>query len=294
MAVPTITDLDVESGNSHGREIVRITGTGFAGQIAVTFGGEAATVLSVYTSGGVSVADVSTPKAAEPGAADVVVTNLDAEGDPVAGESVTEADGFTYHRLETTNDSDVSRLMRLVLQLLKREVMPTVHARVDIDFDETPDDGVRITPLAKSPSLSLLMRTMSPNTLLRRMQRKTIPAAGGNLDVLGPSVTVDLGFTLVLNSTSQVQLLNMVTAVVRFLNANPRISMLADASDPDSGMPRWRLSPVGDVSMLDPRNKVHVATMDMTVRGFDLDGGLPLTRTRTVDEVAVAADAMGG
>jgi hypothetical protein len=87
------------------------------------------------------------------------------------------------------------------------------------------------------------------------------------------------------------QLLNIIQCIGQWLNANPRVSMLAVEADPTSER-RWplehgefRTSPKGP-------DDLRTATVDLTVRGFNLDEGRVLDRGRVVEETTVEAKAM--
>ena len=87
MTVPAISSVNPVTGPTAGGDVVRITGAGFAAQIALLFDDVEAEVLSVRDEGGISIADVRTP--AHPDAvADLTIRNLDDAGAPVPGEEV--------------------------------------------------------------------------------------------------------------------------------------------------------------------------------------------------------------
>ena len=85
-APPTVSGVSPNTGLISGGTGVTITGTGFAAGAAVTFGGTAATNVTVVNS---TTITATTPAHAA-GAADVVVTNSDAQSGTLAG-------GFTYN-----------------------------------------------------------------------------------------------------------------------------------------------------------------------------------------------------
>ncbi|RMH36608.1 MAG: transcription factor, partial [Deltaproteobacteria bacterium] len=65
MAVPTLTSISPVTGPTAGGDVVRLTGTGFAPEVAVLFGDAPAEVLSVREEAGVWLADVRTPAHAD-------------------------------------------------------------------------------------------------------------------------------------------------------------------------------------------------------------------------------------
>jgi hypothetical protein len=84
-AAPSVTGISPSTGTVAGGDTVTITGTGFMGGAAVTFGGSGGTGVTVVSP---AIITVTTPAHAA-GAVDVVVTNADSQSGVLAG-------GFTY------------------------------------------------------------------------------------------------------------------------------------------------------------------------------------------------------
>jgi hypothetical protein len=82
---PTVSSVSPNSGSTNGGTAVTITGTNFAGGATVTFGGTAATNVTVASSTSIT----ATTPAHAAGAVNVVVTNT-------GGQSGTLSSGFTY------------------------------------------------------------------------------------------------------------------------------------------------------------------------------------------------------
>lgn len=85
--VPVVSSIDPASGPTAGGDVVEITGSGFTGATAVSFGSDVATDLSVASDTEISV---TTPPASISGAAHVTVTTPAGTSDP------SDADLFTY------------------------------------------------------------------------------------------------------------------------------------------------------------------------------------------------------
>jgi hypothetical protein len=154
MAVPTLIAITPATGPSGGGDLVRLRGTGFTERVQVLFGGVAATVLNVRAAGGESFADVRTPVRI-PGAADVVLRNLDPDGVPVPGEEATLTAAYRFLRAPIVREADLTRVVRALLRELKRQVIENVSASVALDYDDTPSDGLNVVAMAKLPSLVL-------------------------------------------------------------------------------------------------------------------------------------------
>lgn len=82
---PAVTAVSPNSGSNEGGTVVTIGGTGFATGATVSFGGMAATNVSVASSTSIT----ATTPAHDIGSVDVVVTNLD-------GQSGTSPNGYSY------------------------------------------------------------------------------------------------------------------------------------------------------------------------------------------------------
>lgn len=295
MAVPTITSVTPASGAAWGRDVLRIIGTGFADNVSVTFGGTAGTVLGVVSDDGAggSYLDVRTPRCPdqEPGAVDVALQNLDADGAAIDGELVTLADGYTYQRADTAQESTLAKLVRELIRSLKQQVLVSTGTAVHIDYDPDAGDDVRIVPIAETPSITIQGPSTRSNRFLQRKERRleVVAGTGGTQYVRrGPTMTVDLVFGLTLVTESTVQLLNLQTALAGWLNANPWIYIL----DSDSGAVRWPMDP-GEIRTAPPGpDKLRSASAEITIRGFHLDEGFVLDRGRLVEEVLVDAAKM--
>ena len=300
MAKPTLTSISPASGPASGGDLVTLQGT-FAPRIVVRFGDAIATVVAVRADAGISVAQVRTPSHAE-AVVDIVLSNLDAAGNPVAGESGTLAGAYRFQRPRIVVEADLTRLVRSLLRELKRQVIENVSLSVSIDFDDTPLDGLDVTALAKLPSLVLSgprikeNRFYSTNTL----EEEIVAGANGpEIRRRRPPFTVDLEFALTGASDRAVELLNMMTAVAAFLDRNRWLSMDRDPADPAKGTVRWEMDAAGELQTnLEGKDDVRAFTWGLVIRGFDVDEGLPLDLGKAVAdggaEVGVVPIAGGG
>jgi hypothetical protein len=164
MAVPGITTVTPGDGLSRGRQKVQVRGWQFKIQVSdptatelkpsvrVTIGGvvaEKAIVFAHYRIDVVTPAYTGLPGTL-PAAVDVVVENLDENGDPISGESATLVDGFTYHYpelVETTVPASgqpsafslVEQVTETFLQFLQRSLSTeVVYGGADPDYSDDP------------------------------------------------------------------------------------------------------------------------------------------------------------
>ena len=287
MAIPTLISISPASGPSSGGDLVRLQGIGFAERVEVLFGNAIAKILNVREVDGVSFADVRTPAHA-PGVVDVVLTNLDANGSPIAGEHAILSEIYRFLRAPIVREADLTRVVRALLRELKRQVIENVSASVALDYDDTPADGLSIVAMATLPSLVL----SGPRVVQNRFFSTNEPHEDAVLGPSGPeflrrrpAFTVDLGFTITAASDRTVELFNLLAATATFLNRNRWLVLDRDPADPSKGAVRWEMDPEGEVrTKLDGEGDVRVFTCGFVVRGFDIDEGLPASFGKAVLE----------
>ena len=287
MAVPTLTGVSPATGPTGGGDVVRLTGTGFALQIAVLFGDVPGEVLSVRDEAGVSLADVRTPAHAD-APVDVTLRNLDATGIPVPGEEATLVGGYRFLRPRIVAESDLTRLVRALLRELKRQVLANVSMTVSVDYDDTTVDGMSVIAISQLPSLVLSGPRVVENRFFSTNEphEDVVPGASGpELMRRRPPYTVDLSFTLTAASDRTVELLNLMATAATFLNRNRWVELPRDPDDPAAGTTRWEMDPEGEFqTRLDGRDDVRVFSCGFVVRGFDIDEGLPLDVGKAVTD----------
>jgi len=295
MAVPSLTGISPATGPTGGGDVVRLTGTGFAPEVAVLFGDAPAEVLSVREEAGVSLADARTPAHAD-GVVDVTIRNLDVDGASVPGGEATLAGAYRFLRPRIVAESDLTRLVRTLLRELKRQVIANVSMTVSVDYDDTTVDGMSVIAISQLPSLVLSGPRVVENRFFSTNEphEDVVPGASGpELMRRRPPYTVDLSFTLTAASDRTVELLNLMAAAATFLNRNRWVELPRDPDDPAAGTTRWEMDPEGEFqTRLDGRDDVRVFSCGFVVRGFDIDEGLPLDVGKAVadaelDTVAV-------
>lgn len=264
---------------------MRLIGTGLADRVRVVFGDVPAVVVSVREEAGLRIADVRTP-AHQPGVVPIELTNLDAAGDPVPGETVVAPSTYRFARPTVAREADLTRVIRQLLRELKRQVLANVSATVSVDYDDTVVDGLNIIAMAKVPSLVLSGPTLRAN----RFYAANVPhedlvdgISGPELVRRKPPYTVDLVFTLTAASERTAELFNLMAAVATFLNRNRWLELQRDPDDASRGTVRWELDADGELrTQLAGRDDVRAFTCGFVVRGFDVDEGLPLDLGKSV------------
>ncbi len=293
MAVPTIEGVEPDVGPANGRDLVRLLGRDFGVNVAVRFGEAEAEVLGVHEAGTISIADLRTPAHAE-GTVDVVLQNLDAEGSPIAGEAVTLAAAYRFQRPRLATESDLTRLVRTFLRMLKRDLAVNTSMRVSVDYaDERHVDGMRVVPLATLPALVLSpLRLPTNHMYATRELRERVVAGPDGPEIVRhrPSLTLDAVFRLTGSSDRVVELLNLLEAVGKFLNRTKWLEMERDPTRPEFGRVRWEMDLAGDFrTQLGGPDELAAFSVDVVVRGFDLDSGQPFDAGHLVSSVGLRA-----
>lgn len=291
MAVPTLESVAPPRGRAGGGDFVRLIGTGFGPRIEVRFGDAPAEVVTLREEAGHSIVDVRTP-AHDEGAVNVVVQNLTAEGLEVDGELVVLEAAYRFVRARLVEESGLTRLVRTLLRTLKRDVAANTSMRVHVDYaDERHVDGMRVVPIAQLPALVLSGPDLPENRVYSTNEaHEEVVAGPGGPEIVryGPPMTVDLEFRLTGNSDRTVELLNLMAAVGRFLNRTKWVAMERDPARPELGSVRWELDVAGSFrTRLDGPDGMGAFTVDLVVRGFDLDSGGRIAIGRHADATRV-------
>jgi hypothetical protein len=293
MATPSIAGISPTSGPASGGDVVRLTGTGFGPGVAVDMGGACQIVALRGGSGELSVVDVRTPAHVE-GVVDVELQNLDAGGQPVAGEAARLAGAYRYLRARLAREADLTRLVRTLLRELKRQIIANVSLATSLDYD----DGAagQAVVLAALPSLVLtgpIARESRVYAVNEPVIELVLGPDGPEFRRRRPAYTVDLEFRLTGASERVVELLNLMAATATFLNRNHWIEMARDPDNLGAGTVRWELDPIGEFrTALDSPDDVRAFTCGFVVRGFDVDEGLLMDSSKAVASPRVDAEAL--
>jgi hypothetical protein len=292
MAAPTLTRLSQDRGPTSGGDLVRLSGTNLSPRLAVWFGGAEAKVLRVVSLEGGRFADVRTP-AHTPALVDVVAWNLDPEGLPIAAERAALAQAYRFLRTPLTTEATLTRLVRAMLQALKRDVLENTLITAAVDYQEPLDDDEGAVVVARFPSLVLSGPVVSENRRYSSVQPKeelVFSAEGPEVRKRRPPFTADLSFTITGASASTQELLNLMGSVATFIHRTRWLSVPRDPADRAEEPVRWELHADGAMrTNLSSRDGARVFTAGVVVRGVDLDEGLPLELTQKVERTDVAA-----
>lgn len=296
MAVPTITVIYPNTGPTGGRRLVQIMGSNFQlppdpplvgpvpvpnPSVEVLFGGVAGTRVAVAATSRlfvltpVSPLDASSPE----GPVDVEVRNIDQDGVLIPGETVTATNGYTYARpdLNARPEPDIVRLVRALLQDMKRQLLGNISLEVHTDWSDAPATG--LTFLSELPAVTLHGPDIRQNRFYSINEARSIDNTFGLgeefFEELRPPMTVDLVFDLLGATDRKHQGISLQAEVVQYFNRNKYVCMLADGEDPTSDVLEWELDfePIGLPVVVKGTNNSNVRAFRcrFVVRGFDLD-----------------------
>jgi len=131
MPIPLIASINPSSGSTSGSLLVEVLGAGFqlaalpqatkttqppSPTVAVFVGGRAARDVRVFSGDRLTCI----VPAGDAGPVDLVIQNLDAAGAPIQGQEATAPGAFTYVPQLLAVEADLTRLVRTLLQELKR------------------------------------------------------------------------------------------------------------------------------------------------------------------------------
>ncbi len=311
MAVPTFVSC-TPSLIFTGGQLVTIAGTNFRTAytppdvdgavptppptVAVTFNGKAARRVCVVSA---TLLTCLAP-ATEAGDAVIVVENLDQDGNPIAGESVTTPDGpaaAAFARADLSVADDLERVTRALLRLLKREVIPNVVETMSTDYSGDVDRiEFNITETAELPCVAVSGPTLKRNKFYGEAaeveQRGTDHVRRRYLR------TSDLTFKVAAFDNSTMRVLRLQALITKVMENNTYFEVLRDASDESKGSVFYELD-AGDFGMSGAPNKDDVRSVsgEITLRGFTFEdvAGFPdsmvASKGASVDNVEVTTVA---
>lgn len=263
--------------------------------VAVRFGTAAALRVDVIRSNLLRVIVPPTPLAGA-GAVDVTIENLDDFGNPIAGESITIAGGYTYRlvKLDATTESDFMRLVRQVIREWKRQVIPEVVLTQHTDYD--PDTSTSFVEVAKTPAI-VLSGPNTPENRFYSLNENAEVNVGGMIEIRRKARTVDLVFRVLGITDTAPECLNLMALAIEFMNRNPYLEMDRDPADLSKGRARWEFAQTQEFQVGTRANEsnIHFFTGEVTIRGFDVEAFAGFSRddliglSSEVEEVIITA-----
>ncbi len=242
-------------GPTGGRTIVEILGTGFRLPVLPPptgfVGGDPEISVQVIIGGrrAVNVQVVSperlfaTTQSRDPGLFEVVVRNIDSNGDPIPGEEARIDDAYMYARprLDALAESDTVRLCRTLIRELQRQIHPNVAITTATDYDSDTADLSNFVEIAELPQLILIGPEFAENRFYTNNEpiEEDPDTITAELGIRRFPRVVDVNFSLIGATDNMTELLNLLHVIQSFFNRNKDLSILrnAPAGDPNQAWP---------------------------------------------------------
>lgn len=202
------------------------------------------------------------------GAYAITVENLDDAGAPITGESVTRANAFTFRRPDLGQESELARVVRALLRMLKRQILENVHFATHTDYDAETGDLNAIAFVQRLPALVVANLEVPDDRDYFVEGDQDFDAGAGRFVSRRPPVVSMIRFDLIGVSDDPIENLNLLQAVRIFFRKNPRISLDRDGSDPARGIVAYDLEAVlgGPVTVTRGADAVNVQSFSGEVR----------------------------
>lgn len=188
---------------------------------------------------------------------------------------------------DLTTESDLTRLVRVLLQRLKADVHQNTVLTTSAEYDADSQDGVSVVAVAQLPALIVSGPTITPNrfyALNAGVERVVQTADGPQWQRHTPTLTVDLAFTISGVSTRTIELLNLMGALGAFIHRTRWLELARDPQRPEQGSVRYELDADAEFRpQLQQGDDLRSFTCGVTIRGFDLDEGEVRERSRSLD-----------
>jgi len=302
----TISSVSPTAGHTGGKTIVEIDGTGFVvpatpppapvtgltpvapPSMAVFFGNVPALMVSVVNATTIlAVAPPTAPTADSNGIPQLATTvaisvmPLDGSGNPIPGQGATLAAAYTFQLPDLTIESDLTRVIRTWIGLVRAQVTPNFSWPKSTDFDQATGDFLSLVDLPRLPGLVIADATLRTNDFYSLRAPVDVDNGDGTFTTKAPPDTVDIVMTIVGVTNDPTELLNLTAAFKRFLHKNPSLVMVRDPSNLALGSVQYELAwwegkEVKVTSAANANNLSHFA-YDVAIVGFDIEDmpGLP-------------------
>jgi hypothetical protein len=318
MAIPTFTSVTPATADPGGGSMVDIVGTGFrlrsqdftipvghveTPPVGVTFDGiDAEKVLIVSdTLMRVRVPDLRSDPSATAATrkamadatlsrisfppVDIVITNLDDAGDPIAGETVTASEAFTYVQpliRPPEPDPPFLQVLRKFLQLLKKQIVSQSAINTHTDFAV---EGATFSELSAHPALGVRMNVARDVEYSYFDNEKYVvphPTEPDSHQELDASRTWMLILPITISSKSMTECQHMIAELVDLVMATPWLQVPADTRFPLSAAGDYNAYPlelVNPPAQVGGANAANVIAFQATVqiRGIPVVRNDPLT-----------------
>lgn len=305
MAIPTITSVSPTTVFTGGN-FLTIQGTNFRTAytppsangplptppptMLVSVGGTAALRVRVYSA---TKLTCRVPPI-DPGTYDVTVRNLDVNGAPITGETVTATASVVAQRADLSKTADLTRLERTLISELRRQVLENVLKTASVDYDGTPGGVFDVPDVSALPQLTI----QGPQVVDDRFydtDLSLVTQDGSDFTRRKTFKTVDLTYRFVVMTNHQGQNMNLFALMLQFIQNNLFLNMQRDPDDASKGVLAYELSQVGELTTFtgSSNSDIRGFSGSFVIRGVSLEDVVGFVdqavaeRGRTVDNVVV-------
>lgn len=245
--VPSIYSVDPEEGLASGRAVATLTGWGyrtppdpedgylgdtFHPTVAVFLNGREADAVAVLSSTEIQIivpaylGDPSTMSTA----VDVLVKNLDDNGDPIATEEATLEEGYTYLHPDLTADSNLDWITRNVLRTLRRNIVDNVGTSASPDYSGSA--ATQVTYVSKLPAVTIDGPVVRENKILRDNETRVEDDGISGKTRKNAPFTADILYEIILIGRNKTESQNLKEAAILYFHRRPIFTFPASSSDP--------------------------------------------------------------
>lgn len=258
MATPTVTSITPNIGPTGGHNLVIIAGTNFhlppappavnptpavLDGVNVTFNGEPALRVEIVSSTllyvlappyhGAVVEDPMPP-------IDIVITNVDANGDEITLETVTITNAYSYRRpiIHSTSASTTAKptpftlVSMSLIYMLRRQVITNVVQTTHVDYAEP---GILSIAIGKVPGIIVQGPIISRDTERWHNEPLEIDLNNGFFGIKQPPFVGKMSYTLVGVSDNEKESVNMQGSIIECFTKGKYLSVPVDPLDVSQG-----------------------------------------------------------
>jgi hypothetical protein len=314
MAVPTISNLSPTQGPSRGYNVLVITGTNFRTRAltyaipwvdlpttcSVTVNGRAARKVWVRSSTEIGVLVPQYRGGADAtsfAAVDVVVTNLDDDGNPIAGETVTSSGAYTYKRPDLAYPKGPPPFLQVLdefLRMLKREIAIEGGWMFHSDYGR---DGEEVIAVQEHPTIGVRMDAMKDPEYGDEDNVKQLKDLGSGVwAVYRPPETYMLVFELLLSAANPIVAQHLVAEAIGCWRDNQEIEVDGDPLWDPGGSNIYPLEMPGDPVQANSQNKSNIVAFScqMRVRGIPVLSDEPIEQVHEMTSIFIACSNLVG
>lgn len=234
--LPTISSVSPSVGLAQGRNLVRLVGTNFSLHgVRVSVRGRTSPRAATISATEVHFLAPRNPQ----GTWDIVLQNLDADGDDIPGETVTASGLYRYQRpnLDSTHKSSWSRIVEAMVELFKNDLVPNVSFTQSVEFD--PENGLHssIVTIAKYPGMAIFGPTPRPSRINPARAKTTYKdSTTGRVEVRHGLHREDLVFTFVVaEQESNQRQISLMAAFRRWFDTEGYLELNRHPTDSSQG-----------------------------------------------------------